>query len=147
MSLLVCVSIPMVSMCVGLPVKSQTRHRDLHAGPQQALDGSEDDVVSGGIGSDSSVVDVLGGLWCTCTCCSLLLVLGGVRKQRWALSEVECGNIWKSGRPLFGKHLRCSTHGRSIARVRYWHSMFTTHDCEDFTPRLTIPLKLHGQLG
>ena len=34
----------------------------LHAGPQQALDGSEDDVVVGDIASYSSDLDVLGGL-------------------------------------------------------------------------------------
>ena len=48
----------MASMCVGLPVKSQMRPQDLHAGSQR----SEDDVVSGDIASDSSDVDMLGGL-------------------------------------------------------------------------------------
>ena len=53
----------LVSMCVGLPVKTKdTWPRNLHAGPQQVLDGSEDNVMSGDIASDSSDVDVLGGL-------------------------------------------------------------------------------------
>ena len=80
----------MVSMCVGLPVKSRTRHRDLHAGPQRALDGSEDDVVSGGIASDSSIVDVLGGHALAARCYLCLVVY--VNKGGHSL-EVECGNI------------------------------------------------------
>ena len=47
-------------MCVGLPVKMKIH--SLHAGPQRALDGCEDDVVNSDIASDSSDVDVLGGL-------------------------------------------------------------------------------------
>ena len=35
---------------------------DLHVGPQRAFDGSECDIVSGDIASDSSDVEVLGGL-------------------------------------------------------------------------------------
>ena len=47
-------------MLPGLPVL--TTARGLHAGPQPALGGSEDDMVSGDVASDSSDVDVLGGL-------------------------------------------------------------------------------------
>ena len=47
-------------MCVGLPVKMKIH--SLHAGPQRALDGSEDDVVNSDIAIDSSHVDVLVGL-------------------------------------------------------------------------------------
>ena len=47
-------------MLPGLPVLRWPR--GLHAGPQPALGGSEDDVVSGDVASDSSDVDVLGGL-------------------------------------------------------------------------------------
>ena len=48
-------------MLPGLPVL--TTARGLHAGlSQPALGGSEDDVVSGDVASDSSDVDVLGGL-------------------------------------------------------------------------------------
>ena len=59
-SLCVHVYISMVCMCVGLPVKRPMMARDLHAGPQAVLDGSEDDMVNGD--SDSSDVDVQGGL-------------------------------------------------------------------------------------
>ena len=48
----------MVSMCVVWLACAD----DLHAGPQPALGGSEDDVVSGDVASDSSDVGVLGGL-------------------------------------------------------------------------------------
>ena len=45
-----------------LPVLTTApRPRGLHAGPQPALGGSEDDMVSGDVASDSSDVDVLGG--------------------------------------------------------------------------------------
>ena len=47
-------------MLPGLPVL--TMARGLHAGLQPALGGSKDDVVSGDVASDSSDVDVLGGL-------------------------------------------------------------------------------------
>ena len=50
----------MVSMCVAWLACADPR--GLHAGPQPALGGSEDDVVSGDVASDSSDVDVLGGL-------------------------------------------------------------------------------------
>ena len=63
------------------------------------LDGSEDDVVSGDITSDSSDVDVLGGLWRMRACCSLLLVLGGIRKQRWALFQGWMRKHSKSAHP------------------------------------------------
>ena len=49
-------------MLPGLPVLTTAPRRGLHAGPQPALGGSEDDVVSGDVASDSSDVDVLGGL-------------------------------------------------------------------------------------
>ena len=48
-------------MLPGLPVL-MTAPRPPPAGPQPALGGSEDDVVSGDVASDSSDVDVLGGL-------------------------------------------------------------------------------------
>ena len=75
---------------------------DLHAGLQRALDGREDDVMSGDIACDSSDADVL---WRTHACCLLLLVLG-VRKQRKHSKECE--------------HVRCTAHGRSFARVWYF---------------------------
>ena len=43
----------MVSMCVDLPCEDEDT-RDLHAGPQRALDDSEDDVLSSDIASGSS---------------------------------------------------------------------------------------------
>ena len=48
-------------MLPGLPGLT-TAPRPPPAGPQPALGGSEDDVVSGDVASDSSDVDVLGGL-------------------------------------------------------------------------------------
>ena len=49
----------MVSMCVACADDGPAAST---AGPQPALGGSEDDVVSGDVASDSSDVDVLGGL-------------------------------------------------------------------------------------
>ena len=53
----------MVSMCVAwLACADDGPGRGLHAGPQPVLGGSQDDVVSGDVASDSSDVDVLGVL-------------------------------------------------------------------------------------
>ena len=77
-------------------------------------------------------------------CCLLLLVLGGVCKQRWALFRGcihDCVNISKSAHPLFDEHVRCSAHGCSFRRV--YGIGIACYACEDFTPRLTITPKLH----
>ena len=98
------------------------RPRDLHAGPQPALGGSEDDMVSGDVASDSSDVDVLGGLWLMCACCSIADITC-VRKQRWALFQ---GWMRKHSKerppPCLVKKVRCSAHGRTFARVRYYQN-------------------------
>ena len=98
-----------ISLCIhiygvlpGLPVLT-TAPRPPLAGPQPALGGSEDDVVSGDVASDSSDVDVLGGLCLTRACCSiaaiaLLMVLEYVNKGGRSF-KVECGNTRKSAHP------------------------------------------------
>ena len=90
----------MVSMCVAWLSCADDPH-DLHAGPQPALGGSEDDVVSGDVASDSSDVDVLGGLCLTCACCSIAAIaLLAVYVNKGGRSfKVECGNTRKSAHP------------------------------------------------
>ena len=85
-------------MLPGLPVL--TTARGLHAGPQPALGGSEDDVVSGDVASDSSDVDVLGGLSLMRACCSIADIALHVYVNKGGRSfKVECGNIQKSAHP------------------------------------------------
>ena len=89
----------MVSMCVAW-LACTDDPRDLHAGPQPALGGSKDDVVSGDVASDSSDVDVLGGLCLTRACCSIAAIALLVYVNKGGCSfKVECGNTRKSAHP------------------------------------------------
>ena len=118
-SISLCIRIYGVHVCC-LACLCWRRPRGLHAGPQPALGGSEDDVVSGDVASDSSEVDVLGGLWLTRACCSIAAIATCVRKQRWALFRGWMRKHSKERPPPFGEKLRCSAHGRTFARVRYY---------------------------
>ena len=69
------------------------------------LDDSEDDVVSSDIASDSSNVDVLGGL--RRSCCY-------VCKQRWAGLNME--TLERAPIPRFGEHVRCTAHAWALFR-------------------------------
>ena len=90
----------MVSMCVVWLACADGDPRDLHAGPQPALGGSEDDVVSGDVASDSSDVDVLGGLCLTRACCSIAAIALLVYVNKGGRSfKVERGNTRKSAHP------------------------------------------------
>ena len=75
----------------------------LSRGPQRALDGGEDNMVLGDTASDSSDVDVLGGL-CTCACCLCLVYVNKGGRS----FGVECGNTRKSAHPLVRR--ACKVH-------------------------------------
>ena len=89
----------MVSMCV-VWLACADDSRDLQAlDDQPALGGSEDDVVSGDVASDSSDVDVLGGLCLMRACCSIAAIALLVYVNKGGRSfkvHVECGNTRKS---------------------------------------------------
>ena len=98
-SISLCIRIYGVHVCC-LACLCWRRPHGLHAGPQPELGGSEDDVVSGDVASDSSDVDVLGELWLTRACCSIADIALLVYVNKGGRSfKVECGNTRKSAHP------------------------------------------------